>query len=105
MVSGFVGFASIAASLAVPVYLLMRDGLQLTPTLGFALACAALVIYTHRGNIARMRAGTRAACTQAVVVRARWFVKPPKPRCRSACSSASTIASSVRARRSPRISR
>ena len=30
----------------------------LTPLLGFALACAALVIYTHRGNVRRMRAGT-----------------------------------------------
>ena len=56
-VSGFVGLASIAASLAVPVYLLLRDGARLTPTLGFALACAALVIYTHRGNVRRMRAG------------------------------------------------
>ena len=58
MVSGFVGFSSIAATLAVPIYLLLRDGVRLTPTLGFALACAALVIVTHRGNVARMRAGT-----------------------------------------------
>ncbi len=58
VVSGFVGFASIVASLAMPVYLLMRDGLRLTPDLAFALACAALVIFTHRGNVARMRAGT-----------------------------------------------
>jgi glycerol-3-phosphate acyltransferase PlsY len=57
MVSGFVGLASIAASIAVPVYLLLRDGAQLTPTLGFSLACAALVIYTHRGNVRRMREG------------------------------------------------
>ena len=26
--------------------------------LGFALACAVLVVYTHRGNVRRMRAGT-----------------------------------------------
>jgi glycerol-3-phosphate acyltransferase PlsY len=58
MVSGFVGLSSIAASLALPVYLLMRDGARMTPLLGFALACAALVIYTHRGNVKRMRAGT-----------------------------------------------
>jgi glycerol-3-phosphate acyltransferase PlsY len=58
MVSGFVGLASIAASMALPVYLLIRDGAQLTPLLGFALACAALVVYTHRGNVRRMRAGT-----------------------------------------------
>ena len=58
VVSGFVGLASIAASIAMPVYLLIRDGARLTPELGFALACALLVIYTHRGNLRRMRAGT-----------------------------------------------
>jgi glycerol-3-phosphate acyltransferase PlsY len=57
VVSGFVGLSSIAASLAMPVYLLLRDGARLTPLLGFSLACAVLVIYTHRGNVRRMRAG------------------------------------------------
>src|SRR5688572_12166684 len=57
MVSGFVGLSSIAASLAMPVYLLLRDGAALTPLMGFSLACAALVLYTHRGNVRRMRAG------------------------------------------------
>jgi glycerol-3-phosphate acyltransferase PlsY len=57
MVSGFVGLSSIAASLAIPVYLLLRDGAALTPLMGFSLACAALVLYTHRGNVRRMRAG------------------------------------------------
>jgi acyl phosphate:glycerol-3-phosphate acyltransferase len=58
VVSGYVGLASIIASLAIPVYLLMRDGPVLSPAMGFALACAVLVIYTHRGNVRRMRAGT-----------------------------------------------
>jgi acyl phosphate:glycerol-3-phosphate acyltransferase len=58
MVSGYVGLASIVASIAMPVYLLIRDGAVLTPTLGFALACAALVCWTHRGNVRRMRAGS-----------------------------------------------
>ena len=58
MVSGFVGLSSIAAALAMPVYLLLRDGARFTPLLGFALACAALVIYTHRGNVRRMRDGS-----------------------------------------------
>jgi acyl phosphate:glycerol-3-phosphate acyltransferase len=58
MVSGFVGLASIIAACAIPAYLLMRDGVALSPDIGFALACAALVIYTHRGNVRRMRAGT-----------------------------------------------
>ena len=57
-VSGFVGLASITAALAIPIYLLMRDGAALTPVMGFALACAALVVYTHRANVRRMRAGT-----------------------------------------------
>jgi len=58
MVSGYVGLASIMAALAIPVYLLMRDGAVFTPHLAFALACALLVLYTHRGNVQRMRAGT-----------------------------------------------
>ena len=58
MVSGYIGLASIVASLAIPVYLLIRDGALFTPQLGFALACAALVVYTHRGNVRRMRAGS-----------------------------------------------
>ena len=58
VVSGFVGLSSIAASIALPIYLLIRDGARFTPLLGFSLACAALVIYTHRGNVRRMRAGT-----------------------------------------------
>jgi glycerol-3-phosphate acyltransferase PlsY len=57
-VSGFVGLASIIAALAMPVYLLMHDGPVLTPELAFALACAVLVVYTHRGNVRRMRDGT-----------------------------------------------
>ncbi|MEO8016788.1 MAG: glycerol-3-phosphate 1-O-acyltransferase PlsY [Pseudomonadota bacterium] len=57
-VSGFVGLASIAAALAIPVYLVLRDGPVFTPVMGFALACAMLVIYTHRANVRRMRAGT-----------------------------------------------
>jgi len=58
MVSGFVGLASIIAAFATPVYLLMRFGPVLTSELAFSLACAVLVVYTHRGNVRRMRDGT-----------------------------------------------
>lgn len=58
VVSGFVGLASIIAAMAMSVYLLMHDGPVLTPELAFSLACAVLVLYTHRGNVRRMRAGT-----------------------------------------------
>ncbi|HEX5161798.1 MAG TPA: glycerol-3-phosphate 1-O-acyltransferase PlsY [Steroidobacteraceae bacterium] len=57
-VSGYVGLASITASIAMPIYLLVRDGAHVTPQFGFALACAVLVVWTHRGNIQRMRAGS-----------------------------------------------
>ena len=57
VVSGFVGLSSIVAAVAMPIYLLMRDGARLTPLLVFALCCAVLVAYTHRGNVKRMRAG------------------------------------------------
>jgi glycerol-3-phosphate acyltransferase PlsY len=56
-VSGFIGLASIAASLALPIYLMIRDGAVFTAELCFAIACAALVVFTHRGNLRRMRAG------------------------------------------------
>ena len=58
VVSGYVGLSSIIAALAMPIYLLLRDGAQPTPLMGFALACAVLVIYTHRGNVRRMRDGS-----------------------------------------------
>jgi glycerol-3-phosphate acyltransferase PlsY len=58
VVSGYVGLSSIVAALALPVYLLLRDGARFTPFMGFALACAALVFYTHRGNVRRMRDGS-----------------------------------------------
>jgi len=58
IVSGFVGLASIVAALALPIYLLIRDGAVFTAELCFAIACGLLVLYTHRGNVKRMRAGT-----------------------------------------------
>jgi acyl phosphate:glycerol-3-phosphate acyltransferase len=58
MVSGFVGLASIVAALALPFYLLIRDGATVTAELCFAIACGLLVLYTHRGNVRRMRAGS-----------------------------------------------
>lgn len=55
-VSGFVGLASIVASLALPFYLLLRDGAALSAEWCFAMACGLLVLFTHRGNLRRMRA-------------------------------------------------
>jgi glycerol-3-phosphate acyltransferase PlsY len=57
MVTGFVGLASIVAACALPVYLLVRDGATFGAEFWFAVACALLVLFTHRGNVQRMRAG------------------------------------------------
>jgi glycerol-3-phosphate acyltransferase PlsY len=57
MVSGFVGLASIVAALALPVYLLMRDGAGMSVELAFASGGAPVPLFTHRGNVRRMRSG------------------------------------------------
>lgn len=58
MLTGFVGLATMLAVATLPGYWIVRQE-DLSPAmLMFALVMAALVIYTHRSNISRMRAGT-----------------------------------------------
>jgi glycerol-3-phosphate acyltransferase PlsY len=55
---GFVGLASMLGAAAVPIYVSMtgiEPGLPLT---AFGVVVTALIVFTHRSNIARMRAGT-----------------------------------------------
>jgi acyl phosphate:glycerol-3-phosphate acyltransferase len=56
LLSGFVGLATMLSTVAllVAVYILEPNNV---PLLTFCAAVAAFVIYTHRSNIARMRAG------------------------------------------------
>jgi glycerol-3-phosphate acyltransferase PlsY len=64
LVFGMVGLGSIVASAALPLLALLAarqgvvDAAAVAPLVGFGIACAALVLWTHRANIARMRAGT-----------------------------------------------
>ena len=56
LLSGYVGLATMCAALAFPVYAkwwLNSDSLAI-----FGLAMAAFVVFTHRGNISRMLAGS-----------------------------------------------
>jgi glycerol-3-phosphate acyltransferase PlsY len=57
LLTGYVGLASIlaAAALVVAVHWLEPGNL---PLLTFCILVAAFVLFTHRGNIARMAAGT-----------------------------------------------
>jgi len=56
LLSGFVGLATMLSTVAllVAVYILEPNNV---PLLTFCAAVSAFVIYTHRSNIARMRAG------------------------------------------------
>jgi acyl phosphate:glycerol-3-phosphate acyltransferase len=56
LLSGYVGLATIAAVASFPIY--SAALLQSTPLTVFGVLMTALVSYTHRSNIARMRAGT-----------------------------------------------
>jgi len=53
---GYVGLASILGAVALAVAVaLTRGG---TPLLVFGILSVLLILYTHRANLARMRAGT-----------------------------------------------
>jgi acyl phosphate:glycerol-3-phosphate acyltransferase len=53
---GFVGLASILAAFALPAWIAVTA--PGAPLFTFAMLSAVLVLFTHRANIARMRAGT-----------------------------------------------
>jgi acyl phosphate:glycerol-3-phosphate acyltransferase len=55
---GFVGLASMVGAGAVAAAIAARPGPR--ALLAFGILAALLIIYTHRGNIERMRAGTEA---------------------------------------------
>ena len=55
---GYVGLASMLAAASLPIYVSMvglEPGLPLT---SFGVVVTAMIVFTHRSNIARMRAGT-----------------------------------------------
>ena len=57
LLTGLVGLATMTAAVAVPVAVWVL-GPQGVPLLAFAIAMAALIVFAHRSNIARMNAGT-----------------------------------------------
>jgi glycerol-3-phosphate acyltransferase PlsY len=56
LLTGFVGLATMLSTVALVVAVCILEPKNV-PLLSFCTAVAAFVIYTHRGNIARMRAG------------------------------------------------
>jgi glycerol-3-phosphate acyltransferase PlsY len=63
--SGFVGLASMTAAAVLPVVIDFGAFEPRAPLVTFGVIAAVLVIYTHRANIARMRAGTEPRAKKA----------------------------------------
>ena len=57
VLSGYVGLASMAGAAALPVAVAWVGHAGPRPTFTFAILAFALILYTHRENVARMRAG------------------------------------------------
>ena len=55
---GFVGLASMLAAASLPIYVSMAGVEPGLPLTSFGVIVTALIVFTHRSNIARMRAGT-----------------------------------------------
>ena len=56
LLTGYAGLATLIAAAGMPVALWML-GADLPPSLAFTIAMAAFLVYTHRGNIERMKGG------------------------------------------------
>lgn len=70
VLSGFVGLATIVSVVVLPAAVSILRPQPFFPLLGFALAAAVFVSFTHRSNVSRMRAGTEPR------VRRLWLLRP-----------------------------
>ena len=58
VLTGYVGLASMVMAVVLAVAIELGGATPQLPLLTFGILTALLIFYTHRGNIARMRAGT-----------------------------------------------
>lgn len=66
VVSGFVGLSAILAMAAITIWVIVTQA-AVDPAVLFAVAMTVLVTYTHRENIARIRAGTEHRFTRVML--------------------------------------
>jgi glycerol-3-phosphate acyltransferase PlsY len=71
VVSGFVGLATMSAATALPVYLGIRVLPDGQPLFIYTCVMAMLIIFWHRSNIQRMRAGTEHRNTRMMIFRSK----------------------------------
>lgn len=73
ILTGYVGLSTILAGLSFAVFARVADADQ--TRLVFAVAAALLLLFTHRANIARLRAGTESRFEKARLLH-RWARRP-----------------------------
>lgn len=73
MLTGFAGLATMTAAASVPVSVAMLHTSE-RPLLAFAFAMLAFVVWAHRANMARMRAGRELRLGRI------WLLRPRTPR-------------------------
>jgi glycerol-3-phosphate acyltransferase PlsY len=65
--SGFVGLSTMCAGIAAPVYLAITRLPADQPVFIYCMAMAMYIVFSHRSNIQRMRAGTENRLTRAML--------------------------------------
>lgn len=68
LLTGYVGLATVLAVATLPLIAVWRGDLE---TLAFGLMAAMLIVFTHRGNLARLAAGTENRFERARLLRRR----------------------------------
>ena len=70
--TGYVGLATVIAGIAFPIALYLMQGWPGPILIGLAIAAALLLTFTHRSNLARLRAGTEHRFERARVWARMW---------------------------------
>jgi glycerol-3-phosphate acyltransferase PlsY len=71
VLSGYVGLATMLASIALPIWLLITDANGQQELIIYCALMAVFIVYCHRSNMQRMRAGTEHRNQQLMVFRRR----------------------------------
>jgi glycerol-3-phosphate acyltransferase PlsY len=71
VLSGYVGLATLSGAMTAPLYLAVTRLPEDQPLFIYCMAMALYLVFSHRSNIARMRAGTEFRNTRLMVFRRR----------------------------------
>ena len=67
VLSGYVGLSTMSGAVALPIAILVIDGLGNQPLLAYATFMALFLVYCHRSNIQRMRDGSENRLSKAML--------------------------------------